>query len=94
MDDESSTETFPAYDRSGPVEVGGRHDELAAQALVVALSVVVLQMLVDRGAQVALSEKPLGQARDWRVHRGSGSWRGRLRNRRARHELAARPHAP
>ena len=32
---EQSTKAFPAYDRSGPVEVGGRYDELAVQALMV-----------------------------------------------------------
>jgi hypothetical protein len=32
------------------VEVGGRQDELAAQALVVSLFVVVRQVLADRGA--------------------------------------------
>jgi hypothetical protein len=46
---EKPAEALPAYDRSRPVEVGGGHDEMAAQALVVALSVVVLQVLADRG---------------------------------------------
>ena len=36
--------------RSGSVEVGGRHDELAVQALVVALLVMVGEILADRGA--------------------------------------------
>ena len=47
---QESTEALPAYDRSGPVEVGGRHDELAGQAPMVALSVVVREVLADSGA--------------------------------------------
>jgi hypothetical protein len=54
---EEPAEAFPAYDRSGPVEVGGRHDELAAQALMVSLLVIVDKVLADRGAEVALTEK-------------------------------------
>jgi hypothetical protein len=41
----------------GPVEAGGRYDELAAQTLMVALSMVVLQIRVDCSAQVALAEE-------------------------------------
>jgi hypothetical protein len=48
---------LPAYDRSGPIEVGGRQDEPAVQTLVFSILVVVRQMLADRGAQVALAEK-------------------------------------
>jgi hypothetical protein len=43
-------EVLPAYDRSGPVEVGGRRDELAVQALMVSLFMVVSEVLADRGA--------------------------------------------
>ncbi len=48
---EKPTQALPAYDRrSRLVEVGGRHDELAGQALMVPLLVIVLQVLADRGA--------------------------------------------
>jgi hypothetical protein len=48
-------QAFPAYDRPGPVEVGGRQDELAAQALMV--------VLADRGASMAFAElSPEGRA--------------------------------
>ena len=47
---EEPTEAFSADDRSGPVEVGARHDELAAQALMVPILVIVLQVLADSGA--------------------------------------------
>jgi hypothetical protein len=47
---QKSTETLPAYDRSGPVEVGRRQDELAGQSLMVSLLVVVREVLADRGA--------------------------------------------
>jgi hypothetical protein len=36
-----STKMLPTYDRSGPVEVGRWHDDLAAQALMVSLLMVV-----------------------------------------------------
>jgi len=47
---QESAEALPAYDRSGPVEVGGRHDELAGQALMVSVLVVLDEVLADRGA--------------------------------------------
>ena len=47
---QESAQALPAYDRSGPVEVGGRHDELAVQTLMVSLFVRVREVLVDRGA--------------------------------------------
>jgi hypothetical protein len=47
---EEPAEAFPSYDRSGTVEVGGRHDELAAQTLMVSLLVLVEEVLADRGA--------------------------------------------
>jgi hypothetical protein len=50
-----SSQAFPAYDRSGPVEVGGRQDELAVQALMVSLLMITCQILADRGAQMALA---------------------------------------
>jgi hypothetical protein len=39
---EQSTEPLPTYDRFGPVVIGGRQDDLAAQGLVVSLLVVVM----------------------------------------------------
>jgi hypothetical protein len=45
---QQSAQTVPAYDRSGPVEVGGRRDELAAQPLMVALLVVMREVLADQ----------------------------------------------
>jgi hypothetical protein len=45
-----SAEALPAYDRSRPVEVGGRHDDLPTQALMVSLLMVVDEALVNRGA--------------------------------------------
>jgi hypothetical protein len=45
-----SAEALPGHDRSGPVEVGWRHDELAAKALMVSLLMVMSEVLADRGA--------------------------------------------
>jgi hypothetical protein len=47
---QESAKAFPAYDRSGPVMVGGRQDELAVQALMVSLLMVVDEVLAKRGA--------------------------------------------
>jgi hypothetical protein len=71
---EQSTDALPAYEQSGPVEVGGRQDELAAQALMVSLSVVVSKVIADRGAQMALAEKDVyGQLRVYlEIYQASG----------------------
>jgi hypothetical protein len=50
VDAQEPTEAFPAYDRSGPVEVGRWQDEVAAQALMVSLFLVVDEILADHGA--------------------------------------------
>jgi hypothetical protein len=42
---------------SGPVEVGGGHNEQAGQILMVSLFVIVDEVLADRGAQVPFAEK-------------------------------------
>jgi hypothetical protein len=47
---QESAQALPAYDRSGSVEVGQGQGELAAQALMVPLFVVVDKVLADRGA--------------------------------------------
>jgi hypothetical protein len=50
-------QALPAYDRSGPVEVGWRYDDLPAQALMVSLLMIVSEVLADCGALMALTEK-------------------------------------
>ena len=51
-------EAFPAYDRSGPVVIGGRQDELTAQTRMVLLLVVLRQVLADRGCLARTSACP------------------------------------
>ena len=46
---EKSADALPAYDRPRLVEFGRRQDELAGQALMVSLLVIVSQVLADRG---------------------------------------------
>jgi hypothetical protein len=57
LEAEKSADALPAYDRSGPVVVGGWQDELAVQALLVSTFVRVDEVVADRGAQMALFEK-------------------------------------
>jgi hypothetical protein len=68
MEAQQFVQALPAYDRSGPVEVGGRRGELAVQALMVSLFVIVDEVLADRGAQVPFVEKhELAEALSTRV---------------------------
>jgi hypothetical protein len=57
VDAQGGAKAFPAYDRSGPVVVGWWQDDLAAQALMVSLLVVVHQVLAVCGASMAIAEK-------------------------------------
>jgi hypothetical protein len=54
---QEAANALAADDRSGRRSIGWRLDESPTEALVVALGVVVGEVLADRGAQMALSEK-------------------------------------